>query len=63
MSVFALVLQIAELQAEVDKLMNLQLLQDELDSDELLSVLEESGLFSVEVGMALLSDVASQHIR
>ena len=43
--------QIAELQADVDRLMNLQQLQDELDADEFLSVLEESEIYSVEVGV------------
>ncbi|KAL5467704.1 hypothetical protein EMCRGX_G031967 [Ephydatia muelleri] len=40
--------RIAELQADVERLANLQQLQDELDADEFLGVLEESELYSVE---------------
>lgn len=40
--------RIAELQADVDRLMSLQQLQDELDSDEFLVMLEQSELYSVE---------------
>lgn len=49
--------QIAELQADVERLANLQQLQDELDADEFLGVLEESELYSVEVGVTCVCSV------
>lgn len=57
------IVQIAELQADVDRLMNLQQLQDELDSDEFLSVLEESELYSLEVGGAVFTASGCGHWR